>query len=152
MQGVFNPNILIYHPPNSTEGLHFSAFHCSCPVCMCVCVCVCPLISAASHIGITQQRYQRVHRNTAIVLNFADFLKNASFKSYGVICLPRADPASYSFSPQKISFYASVKPIATFSLLRQRVCGRQRHRCQPSRFRRDSTAFLGYSSRYPALH
>ena len=27
MQGVFNPNILIYHPPNSTEGLHFSAFH-----------------------------------------------------------------------------------------------------------------------------
>ena len=27
MQGVFNPNILIYHPPNSTEGLHFSAVH-----------------------------------------------------------------------------------------------------------------------------
>ena len=26
-KGVFNPNILIYHPPNSTEGLHFSAFH-----------------------------------------------------------------------------------------------------------------------------
>ena len=27
MQGVFNPNILIYHPPNCAEGLHFSAFH-----------------------------------------------------------------------------------------------------------------------------
>ena len=27
MQGVFNPNILIYHLPNSAEGLHFSAFH-----------------------------------------------------------------------------------------------------------------------------
>ena len=27
MQGVFNPNILIYHPPNSAEGLHLSAFH-----------------------------------------------------------------------------------------------------------------------------
>ena len=26
MQGVFNPNILIYHLPNSAEGLHFSAF------------------------------------------------------------------------------------------------------------------------------
>ena len=26
MQGVFNPNILIYHPPNSTEGLHFSFY------------------------------------------------------------------------------------------------------------------------------
>ena len=27
MQGVFNPNIPIYHPPNSAGGLHFSAFH-----------------------------------------------------------------------------------------------------------------------------
>ena len=53
-----------------------------------------PLVTAASHIGITKQRYQRVHSNTAIVLNFADFPKNASFKSYGVICLPRAAPAS----------------------------------------------------------
>ena len=26
-EGVFNPNIPIYHPPNSAEGLHFSAFH-----------------------------------------------------------------------------------------------------------------------------
>ena len=79
---------------------------------MCVCVCVWPLITAASHIGITKQRYQRVHSNTAIVFNFADFPKNASFKSYGVICLPRA--ASASFFPDEISFYASVKPIATF--------------------------------------
>ena len=63
-------------------------------VCVCVCVYVGPLITAASHIGITKQRYQRVHSNTAIVLNFADFPKNASFKSYGVICLPRAAPAS----------------------------------------------------------
>ena len=23
----FNPNIPLYHPPNSAEGLHFSAFH-----------------------------------------------------------------------------------------------------------------------------
>ena len=30
MQGVFNPNILIYNPPNSAEGLHFSAFHLIC--------------------------------------------------------------------------------------------------------------------------
>ena len=59
-----------------------------------LCVCVCPLISAASHIGITNERYQWVHSNTGIVLNFADFLLNASFKSYGVICLPRAPPAS----------------------------------------------------------
>ena len=57
---------------------------------------------------------------------FADFPKNASFKSNGVICLPRAAPASLSFSPHEISFYASVKPIATFSLHRQGACGRQR--------------------------
>ena len=98
-------------------------------VVLCVCVCVCPFITAASHIGITKQRYQRIHSNTAIVLNFADFPKNASFKSYGVICLPRAAPASYSFFPHEISFYASVKPIATFSLHRQRACGRQRAIC-----------------------
>ena len=95
-------------------------------VCVCVYVCVCPLITAASHIGITKQGYQRIHRNTGSVLNFADFPKNASFKSYGVICLPRAAPASYSFFPHEISFSASVKPIATFSLHRQRACGRQR--------------------------
>ena len=61
---------------------------------MYVCMCVCPLIPAASHIGITKERYQRFLRNTGIVLNFADFPKNASFKSYGIICLPRAAPAS----------------------------------------------------------
>ena len=83
-------------------------------VCVYVCMCVCPLITAASHIGITKQGYQRIHRNTGIVLNFADFPKNASFKSYGVICLPRADPASYSFFHHEISFYASVKPILRF--------------------------------------
>ena len=72
--------------------------YCSCPVCMYVCMfvcmCVCPLIPAASHIGITKERYQRILRNTGIVLNFADFPKNALFKSYGVICLPRAALAS----------------------------------------------------------
>ena len=61
---------------------------------MCVCMCVCPLIPAASHIGITKERYQRILRSTGIVLNFADFPKKASLKSYGVICLPRAAPAS----------------------------------------------------------
>ena len=41
-------------------------------------------------------------------------IEHASFKSYGVICLPRAAPASKSFFPHGISFHASVKPIATF--------------------------------------
>ena len=91
-----------------TIGAQRSKGYCSCPVCMCVCMYVCPLISAASHIGITQQGYQRVHSNTAIVFNFANFPKNASFKRYGVICLPQAAP----FFPQEISFYPSVKPIA----------------------------------------
>ena len=68
--------------------------YCSCPVCMYVCVYVRPLIPAASHIGIAKERYQQILRNTGIVLNFPDFPKNSSFKSYGVICLPRAAPAS----------------------------------------------------------
>ena len=94
-------------------------------VVLCVYVCVCPLISAALHIGITKEKYQRVHSNTGIVLNFADFSQNALFKSYGVICLPRAAPASNHFFPHEISFYVSLKPIATFSLHRQQACGRQ---------------------------
>ena len=74
-----------------TLGTHArSEGYCRCPVCMYVCVCVyvCPLIYTASHIGITKERYQRVCSNTGIVLNFADFPKNALFKSYGMICLP----------------------------------------------------------------
>ena len=63
----------------------------SCPVCI---MCVCPLITAASHVGITKEIYQRIHSNTGIVLNVANFSKNATFKSYGVICLPPAAPAS----------------------------------------------------------
>ena len=51
-------------------------------VCMYVCSYVCLLIPAASHIGITKERHQRILRNTGIVLNFADFPKNSSFKSY----------------------------------------------------------------------
>ena len=63
-------------------------------VCMYVCVYVCPLISAASHTGITKETYQRAHSNTGTVLNFADSPKIALLKSYDVICLPRAAPAS----------------------------------------------------------
>ena len=67
----------------------------------CAYVCVCPLIPVASHIGITKERYQRILRNTGIVLNLADFPKNASFKSYGVICLPQAAPGVLAlFSPR----------------------------------------------------
>ena len=47
---------------------------CMC-VCMYVCMCVCTLIPAASHIGITKERYQRILRNTGIVLNLPIFLK-----------------------------------------------------------------------------
>ena len=106
-----------------TLGAHaHSEGYCSCRVCMCVCMYVCvyvcmyvwPLITAASHIGITKQRNQRVHSNTAIVLNFADFPKNASFKSYGVICFTSSSSGVLELFPHEISFYASVKPIATF--------------------------------------
>ena len=89
-----------------TLGAHaHSEGNCSCRVCMCVCVCVCvcmyvwPLITSASHTGITKQRYQRVHSNTAIVLNFADFPKNASFKSYGVMLTSSSSGVLELFSP-----------------------------------------------------
>ena len=53
-------------------------------VCVCVCVCVTTHNCRLTHWNHTKG-YQRVHSNTAMVLNFADFPKNASFKSYGVI-------------------------------------------------------------------
>ena len=80
-------------------------------ICMYVFVYICPLISATSHIGNAKERYQRVHSNTGIVLNVGEFPKIASFKSYGVICLSRAAPASKRFFHHEISFYASLKPI-----------------------------------------
>ena len=108
--------------------------YCNCPVCMYVCMCVCmyvcmcvcPLIPAASHIGITREIPTDSAQYRYRFKFFADFPKNASFKGYGVICLPRAAPASWRFFPHEISFYAGLKPIATFSLHRQWACGRQR--------------------------
>ena len=60
---------------------------------LCICVCV-HYKSAASHIEITKERYQRIHRDTGTILNVANFPKYASFKSYGVICSSRAASVS----------------------------------------------------------
>ena len=68
--------------------------YCSCPVCMYVCMCVHSYLPPHTLESQKIDSYQRILRNTGIVLNFADFPKNASFKSYGVICLPQAAPAS----------------------------------------------------------
>ena len=60
-------------------------------VVLCVYVCV-----STHTCRLTHWNHKReILRNTGIVLNFADFPKKFSFKSYGVICLPRAAPASY---------------------------------------------------------
>ena len=74
-------------------------------MCLCmyvhVCVYVCVYVCMCVHSYLPP--HTRNHKteiptgsysNTVIVLNFANFSKNASFKSYGVICLPRAAPAS----------------------------------------------------------
>ena len=85
---LHGPKLILPGPGPGWPGCGYAT------VCTYVCMCVCSLIPAASHIGITKERYQRILRNTGIVLNFADFPKNASFKSYGVICLPGAALAS----------------------------------------------------------
>ena len=64
-------------------------------MCVYICVCVCVYVCIYVHSYLphhTLELYNRdTNSNTAIVLNFADFPKNASFKSYGVICLPRVE-------------------------------------------------------------
>ena len=46
----------------------------------CVCMYVCVHSNLLPHIGITKERYQRIHRNIRTVLNFADFPKMLSSK------------------------------------------------------------------------
>ena len=59
-------------------------------VCVCVCVCVClsvTMLTATYLVYKTKMRYHRVLYDITD-LQHVDFAKNASFKSYGVICLP----------------------------------------------------------------
>ena len=56
----------------------------------CVCVCVCVCVSVRSFLPPRASRPRNIgtqrHGKTFIIVIFA---KNASFRSYGVICLPR---------------------------------------------------------------
>ena len=68
---------------------------------MYVCMCVCVHSYLPPHTLESQKRdtngFCAIQGSFEI---FADFPKNALFKSYGVICLPRAAPVSSAFSPR----------------------------------------------------
>ena len=79
-----------------TLGAHaHSEGYCSCRVCMCVCMYVCVTThncrlthwNHTTEIPMGSQQYSDHFK-------FSRFPKNASFKSYGVIYLPRVAPAS----------------------------------------------------------
>ena len=103
---------------------------CAC-VCVCVCVrvracvracvrvCVCVSMYVCMNVRVSTHICRITHWNHTTEIPMGSQQYSDHFKSYGVICLPRAAPACYRFSPHEISFYASVKPIASFSLLRQ---------------------------------
>ena len=69
-------------------------------------VCVCPLKSAASHIGITKKEIPTDSSQYGNDFKRDDFCKNVLFKSYGVICSPRAVPAVIF---NEITFYDSFE-------------------------------------------
>ena len=75
-------------------------------VCVCVCVCVCmySCVSVRSFLPPRasrrrKYRYVRVHRDTEKTFMIMIFTKSASFRSYGVICLPPMPPTT--LKPQR---------------------------------------------------
>ena len=91
---------------------------------------VCQLYFADSNLPPHTLESQKRDNNGFIAIQelfsiIFNFPKDVSFKSYGIICLLLAAPAFYHFFLHEICFYASLKPIATFSLHRQRARGIQ---------------------------
>ena len=102
--GIFTEYLL-------TLGAHAQRGLCSCPVCVCVCVraCVCVCLSVCLSVrsflppcacrsqNIGTNRFTATQKKTFIIMFFG--AKNASFRSYGLICLPRMQPTT--LKPQK---------------------------------------------------
>ena len=77
--------------------------------CVCVYVCMCVHSNLPPHTLESQKR--DTNGFIAIREQFlkGDLKKHVLFKSYGIICLPRAAPASYRCFIHEISFYASFE-------------------------------------------
>ena len=109
--------------------------YCSCPVCMCVCTCTCMYVCVYVCVSTHNCRITHWNHTTEIPTGSQQYSDRLKFCRFSLKCLIqkllRNMPTSSSsgvleLPSQEISFYASVKPIATFSLLRQRACRRQR--------------------------
>ena len=98
MQGVFNPNIpiYVYHPPNSAEGLHFSAFH-YIPVVECSVPTVLLFLSSLHSPCLTSLLFYLL---SAIFLSFLSIL----FLSPNLYSLPISPP----FSLTLLIFFPSL--------------------------------------------
>ena len=79
-----------------TLGAHArSEGYYSCPVCVYVCVFVCLFVVFCHHAHLDPKyRYVRFNRDTENTYMIVIFAKNAWFRSYGVICLPRMPPTT----------------------------------------------------------
>ena len=81
--------------------------YCSCPVYMYVCVYVCMCVCVSTHTcRLTHWNHKtEIPTDSAQYRDrfnfFFDFPKNASFNSYGVICLPRAAPGVLALFPPR---------------------------------------------------
>ena len=62
-------------------------------VCLSVCLSVCYRSSGGSFHSNAQTKVQAALVRYSLDFRHMDFCKNASFRSYGVICLPRKPPA-----------------------------------------------------------
>ena len=97
---MYNLGIIVMHILGGlayllTLGAHAcSEGYGSCPVCVCVCVSVRSFLPPCTYRSRNIGTYVWVHRDKGKTFIILIIAKNASFRSYGVICLPPMPPTT----------------------------------------------------------
>ena len=99
----------------STVNNPYYCHCCGCPVCVCVCVCACTSVHSFLPPSVPRPRNIGTYmftatRKTILYIIIVIFAENASFRSCGVICLPRIPLATPQ--PQKYGYQRSPRNVS----------------------------------------